>query len=253
MATIAPLTVQLIALTQFHQPVDIDWDNDAQPPTGPQALIEFAGRACYESFDKPNAHTASNDSYIRHIMEVGHMSLLEHANATVYVRGISRSATHELVRHRHFSFSQLSQRFINPLETAVVVPEVIAGDEELSRLFMNTVDEARFAFDEILRELENKHIDEPNALLRIKQARQAARSVLPNAQESRIVVTGNFRTWRHFIGMRASEHADKEIRNLAVACLKVLQPEAPTVFGDFEIATLDDGSQMATSPYVTDF
>ncbi|MDY6050586.1 MAG: FAD-dependent thymidylate synthase [Corynebacterium sp.] len=253
MATRAPLSVQLIALTKFSQPTDIAWDNDAPNPTGPEALIEFAGRACYESFDKPNPHTATNDAYLRHIMEVGHFSLLEHAVASVYVRGISRSATHELVRHRHFSFSQLSQRYINPDDMAVVVPDVIAADEELSRLFVATVDESRFAFDEILRELELKHAEEPNALLRVKQARQAARAVLPNAQESRIVVTGNFRTWRHFIGMRASEHADKEIRTLAVACLKVLLPEAPTVFGDFEIATLDDGSEMATSPYVTDF
>lgn len=250
MAKAVPLSVDLIACTSFVAPADIDWSTDA---TGGEALVEFAGRACYESFDKPNPRTASNDAYLRHIMEVGHIALLEHATATLYLRGISRSATHELVRHRHFSFSQLSQRFVHPEESSVIVPPLIAEDEDLLRLFNRAVDESRFAFDELLDALEEKLVDEPNALLRKKQARQAARAVLPNATESRIVVTGNFRSWRHFIGMRATEHADVEIRKVAVECLKVLQLQAPTVFGDFDIATLRDGSEMATSPYVTDF
>lgn len=250
MAKAVPLDVTLIACTNFVAPSDIDWSTDAE---GGEALVEFAGRACYESFDKPNPRTATNAAYVRHIMEVGHTALLEHASATLYLRGISRSATHELVRHRHFSFSQLSQRFVHPDESSVIVPPLIAEDEELMRLFDRAVDEARFAFNELLDALEEKLADEPNALLRKKQARQAARAVLPNATESRIVVTGNFRSWRHFIGMRATEHADVEIRRVAVECLKVLREQAPTVFGDFEIAQLADGTEMATSPYVTDF
>ena len=78
----------------------------------------------------------------------------------------------------------------------------------------------------------------PNATLRRKQARQAARAVLPNATETRIVVTGNYRAWRHFIAMRATEHADVEIRALAVECLRELQRVAPNVFADFEIGRL---------------
>ena len=118
---------------------------------------------------------------------------------------------------------------------------------------MQGVDEARFTFNEMLAALEEKLAEEPNALLRRKQARQAARAVLPNATESRIVVTGNYRAWRHFIGMRATEHADIEIRTVAVECLRLLKGMAPTIFGDFDIATLSDGSEMAVSPYVTDF
>ena len=251
MATHADLSVELIALTEFHKPEGIEWTTDAVD--SPEALVEFAGRACYETFNKPNPRTSTNAAYVRHIMEVGHLSLLEHASASMYVRGISRSATHELVRHRHFSFSQLSQRFVHPGETEVVVPDEIAGDEQLERRFMRTVEDTRFAFEEILSSLEQKLSDEPNALLRMKQARQAARAVLPNATESRIVVTGNLRAWRHFIGMRATEHADKEIRTLAVECLKILAKECPVVFGDFEVTRLSDGSEMATSPYVTDF
>ena len=82
-----------------------------------------------------------------------------------------------------------------------------------------------------------------------KQARQAARSVLPNATETRIVVTGNYRAWRHFIATRASEHADVEIRALAVACLRRLATIAPNVFADFVITELADGTEIAASPY----
>ena len=250
MAHHVDLNVQLIACTEFTPPMDVEWTTDAE---GGEALIEFAGRACYESFDKPNPRTATNEAYLRHIMEVGHTALLEHASATMYIRGISRSATHELVRHRHFSFSQLSQRFVHPDDASVIVPPLIREDDDLNRLFDRAINESRFAFDELLDALEDKLGEEPNALLRKKQARQAARSVLPNATESRIVVSGNFRSWRHFIGMRATEHADVEIRHVAVECLKLLQEIAPVVFGDFQVATLSDGSEMATSPFVTDF
>ncbi|MDO5075737.1 FAD-dependent thymidylate synthase [Corynebacterium sp.] len=245
------LDVQLIAASEFFPPVDVAWDNDAA--SGGEALAEFAGRACYESFDKPNPRTASNEAYLRHIIEVGHLAVLEHATATMYIRGISRSATHELVRHRHFSFSQLSQRFVHDGQPAVVMPPLIAQDPELAALFDQCVEDARFTFEELLQALEQRLSDEPNALLRRKQARQAARAVLPNATESRIVVTGNYRTWRHFIAMRATEHADVEIRRVAVECLKVLQRQAPVVFSDFGVSTLADGSEMAVSPYVTDF
>ncbi|AEX39759.1 Thymidylate synthase thyX [Corynebacterium pseudotuberculosis] len=135
----------------------------------------------------------------------------------------------------------------------MIIPPLIAEDPELRRLFLHAVDESRFAFTEILSALEEKLADEPNALLRKKQARQAARAVLPNATESRILVTGNFRTWRHFIGMRATEHADVEIRALAIRCLRLLRDQSPVLFGDFEESMLADGSYMATSPYVTDF
>lgn len=87
-----------------------------------------------------------------------------------------------------------------------------------------------------------------NATLRRKQARQAARAILPNATETRIVVTGNYRAWRHFIAMRATEHADVEIRALAVECLRQLQTLAPSVFGDFTINELADGTSVAASP-----
>lgn len=250
MATAKKLKVDLLAATQFFPPADLDsaWQVD-ETATAAESLVEFAGRACYETFDKPNPHTAANDAYLHHIMEVGHTALLEHATATMYIRGISRSVTHEFVRHRHFSFSQLSQRFVHSGDAQFVMPDAVAEDDELSRLVEQAVDDSRFVYNELLAALEDKLADEPNALLRKKQARQAARAVLPNATESRIVVTGNYRAWRHFIGARASEHADVEMRRLAVECLRLLQQQAPSLFSDFHVSTLSDGTHMAVSPY----
>jgi thymidylate synthase (FAD) len=245
---VAPPVVQVIAYTQFAPPAEVPWDTDAD---GGQALAEFAGRACYESWDKPNPATATNAGYLRHILEVGHLSVLEHGSVTFYLTGISRSLSHELIRHRHFSYSQLSQRHV-PERAAVVEPDVIAGDPELHARFLAAAEASLVAYTELLEGLEKKFADAGNATLRRKQARQAARAVLPNATETRIVVTGNYRAWRHFVAMRASEHADVEIRALAVACLRELRRVAPNVFADFSISALPDGTEVASSPLVAE-
>jgi thymidylate synthase (FAD) len=238
--------VQLIGWTNFATPEGVAWDTDAE---GGQALAEFAGRACYQSWSKPNPATATNAGYLAHILEVGHLSVLEHGVVTFYITGISRSLTHELIRHRHFSYSQLSQRYVPERDAAMVEPEVIANDPELHEQFMAATQAAVTAYEQLLGGLEQRFADVPNATLRRKQARQAARAVLPNATETRIVVTGNYRAWRHFIAMRATEHADVEIRELAVECLRQLQKVAPNVFADFTISTLADGTEIAASAY----
>lgn len=246
--TVSP-RVQLVAKTEFLPPEDVPWSTDAD---GGQALAEFAGRACYQSWGKPNPATATNAGYLRHILEVGHLSVLEHGTVSFYMTGVSRSLTHELIRHRHFSYSQLSQRYVPERDAAMVEPDAIAADPELHALFMEAAAASVKAYEELLAGLEKRFADVPNATLRRKQARQAARAILPNATETRIVVTGNYRAWRHFIAMRATEHADVEIRALAIECLRQLQAAVPNVFGDFEIATLDDGTEIASSPFVTE-
>lgn len=249
MPDIVPLRVQLVAKTEFVAPDDVPWSTDAD---GGQALAEFAGRACYQSWSKPNPRTATNAGYLRHILEVGHLSVLEHGSVSFYLTGVSRSLTHELIRHRHFSYSQLSQRYVPERNAAMVEPEVIAGDAELHALFTEAAEASVKAYEGLLEGLEKRFADVPNATLRRKQARQAARAILPNATETRIVVTGNYRAWRHFIAMRATEHADVEIRQLAIECLRQLQREVANVFADFEIATLEDGTEIASSPFVTE-
>ncbi|GAA1833972.1 FAD-dependent thymidylate synthase [Luedemannella flava] len=237
--------VQLIGFTQFQAPPDVPWSTDAD---GGQALAEFAGRACYQSWSKPNPATATNAGYLAHILEVGHLSVLEHGTVTFYFTGVSRSFTHELIRHRHFSYSQLSQRYVPERQAAMVEPDVIADDPELHKLFVAATEASVQAYNDLLAGLENRFAEVENATLRRKQARQAARAVLPNATETRIVVTGNYRAWRHFIAMRATEHADVEIRELAVECLRQLKDVAPNVFADFTISSLPDGTEIAASP-----
>jgi thymidylate synthase (FAD) len=246
---IVPLQVQVIAQTLFTPPADVPWESDAD---GGQALAEFAGRACYQTWDKPNPATATNQGYLRHILEVGHLAVLEHATVSMYLTGVSRSLTHELIRHRHFSYSQLSQRYVPERDAALVEPAVISEDPDLHERFLAAADASLGAYNDLLEALEKRFADVPNATLRRKQARQAARSVLPNATETRIVVTGNYRAWRHFIAMRASEHADVEIRELAIACLRELQRVAGNAFGDFRISALADGTEVAASPFVTE-
>lgn len=244
---------QVIAWTHFEVPDEVPWDTDAD---GGQALAEFAGRACYQSWKKPNPATATNAGYLHHILEVGHLSVLEHGSVTFYLTGISRSLTHELIRHRHFSYSQLSQRYVPERDAAMVEPDVIAADPELHAKFLAASDAAVTAYTELLEGLEKRFAETglpgAHATPMRKQARQAARAVLPNSTETRIVVTGNYRAWRHFVAMRASEHADVEIRALAIACLRELKTTAPNVFADFEITALPDGTQVASSPMVSE-
>ena len=249
MPEIVPPSVQVVAYTTFEVPPEVPWDTDAE---GGQALAEFAGRACYQSWSKPNPATATNAGYLRHILEVGHLSVLEHGSVTFYMTGVSRSFTHELIRHRHFSYSQLSQRYVPERNAAMVEPDVIAEDPELHERFVRATEAAVTAYTELLEGLEKRFAGVEHATLRRKQARQAARAVLPNATETRIVVTGNYRAWRHFIAMRASEHADVEIRALAVMCLRELKRVAGNVFADFEITALPDGTEVASSPFVTE-
>jgi thymidylate synthase (FAD) len=246
---IVPLRVQVIAQTQFSAPADVPWETDAD---GGQALAEFAGRTCYQAWDKVNPATATNAGYLRHILEVGHLAVLEHASVSMYLTGLSRSLAHELTRHRHFSYSQLSQRYVPGADATFVEPAVIAADPDLHEAFLAAADAALDTHRRLLNGMEKALDGVPNATLRRKQALQAANAVLPTATETRMVVTGNYRAWRHFIAMRASEHADVEIRRLALACLRELQRVAVHVFQDFRISSLGDGTEVAASPYVTE-
>nr|WP_240188341.1 FAD-dependent thymidylate synthase [Nakamurella flavida] len=237
----------MIGRTEFLPPADVPWQTDAD---GGQALAEFAGRACYRSWSKAVPATATNAGYLEHILQVGHLSVLEHSSATFYLTGISRSVSHELVRHRHFSFSQLSPRFTPAGGPGVVEPAVIAADPALHERFSTAVQAAAQAHADILRLLDEAAVDAPDGALARKQARQAARGVLPAASRTDLVMTGNLRAWRHLIGTRATEAADVEIRSLAVAVLEQLQALAPHAFADFRISDLPDGTRLAASPLV---
>jgi thymidylate synthase (FAD) len=243
-AQIVQPRVQLVAWTEFRTPAGIDWQTDAE---GGQALAEFAGRACYQAWTKNQPATATNAGYLRHVIDVGHLAVLEHASVSLYLTGISRTLSQELTRHRHFSFSQLSQRYL-ATEPSVVEPAAIAADPELHAAFVAAVTAAEQAHRTLLNLLTERDAPGEQAALGRKQVRQAARAVQPAAMEARLVMTGNYRSWRHFLAMRAGEHADREMRQVAVLCLRELQSVAPRVFADFTVSDLADGSQVAGSP-----
>ncbi len=140
MAKTAPLRVQLIGKTEFVAPPDVPWSTDAD---GGQALTEFSGRACYQSWSKPNPRTATNAGYLQHIIDVGHFSVLEHAGVTFYITGISRSCAHELIRHRHFSYSELSQRYVPEPDSHIVMPPGMEDDPELQQILAAAAERAR--------------------------------------------------------------------------------------------------------------
>lgn len=201
-------------------------DPDATPV---ESILEFAGRACYQSFGKPNPATVKNADYLAHIIGEGHESVLEHGSASFYITGVSRAFTHEQVRHRHHSYSQLSQRFVNERAAAVVVPPALRGDETALQILAEAQAAAQDAYSSLVN-----HLMYERGLDR-KPAREAARAVLPNMTETRIVVTGNFRAWRDELERRCTLAADAEIREICLQILDILKQLAPSVFADFLI------------------
>ena len=233
------------ALAKFLADEHVTWQTDTE--VGAERLAEVAGRVCYMSYGKGRK---TNKEFIGHILEVGHGSVLEHGVWSFLVTGVSRSFTHELIRHRHFSYSQLSQRYVDESDSDYIEPDVIADDPELHRVWTGAVNAARLAYDELVKGLEARFTDVPEKTLRRKMARQAARSVLPNATETKIFFTGNARALRHFIELRGSEHAEVEIRKVAVQVLKLMQQEAPNLFGDYTLEPLADGTFATRTPHV---
>ena len=207
-----------------------------------EVLNEIAGRTCYMSFGKGRK---SNQEYLENILSSKHGSVLEHAVWNLLITGVSRALTHELVRHRAgFGYSQLSQRYVDESEARYVVPPLYQEDEELRLKWQQTIECARKAYVE-LAEATAQYVQQKHSEMaprdRRKWARQAARSILPNACETKIFVTGNSRAWRHFLELRGSPHADTEIRLLAVEICKVLKRESPNIFHDIGLVDEPDG------------
>jgi thymidylate synthase (FAD) len=233
-------------LDRFLADHGVAWQTDTE--VAAEHLVEAAGRVCYMSFAKPRP--GGNASYIGHILEVGHGSVLEHAVWNLLFTGVSRSLTHELIRHRAgWGYSQLSQRYVDESVGEYVEPDAIAQDPALHQLWLDAVGQVHSAYVQLTEKLQEKFADEPDRTLRRKLARQAARSVLPNATETKIFATANARALRHFIELRGSRHAETEIRKLATAVLRVMQKEAPHLFGDYELVPLPDGTFEADTPH----
>ena len=145
--------------------------------------------------------------------------------------------------------SQRSQRFVDEKDCSFVEPDPIADDPELHAIWLEAIQSSHRAYARLAEGLAAKFAGIEDRTLRRKKAREAARSVLPNATETQIFVTANARALRHFIEARADGSADAEIRKVAVAMLKILQVESPNLFGDYTLLDLTGGGQAADTPY----
>ena len=234
-------SVTLIARPQFLEPAHlaVQWKGESSDG---EKIAEFAGRLCYMSQHNPAGRSTAE--YLKNILRQGHGSVFEHSTYVMLIEGISRSCSHELVRHRAgWGYSQLSQRYVDESHAAFVMPPAIMGDPDLEAEWTRQVQAAQTAYVASVERLMIRYGWVEDKVHRRKMAREAARSVLPNATEVKIVVSANVRAWRTMLELRLGEGAELEIRRMAVSCLRVLQQEAPGLFADFEIYETTEGSE----------
>lgn len=239
--------VTVLARPVFAEPahLPVQWQGES---TDGERLAEFAGRLCYMSQKNPAGRTTRD--YLENIKKQGHGSVLEHANYSLLLEGISRSLTHELVRHRAgFAYSQLSQRYVDESEANFVVPPAVIGDDALVAQWKAQMEGAQATYVALVEKLMERYSWVADKVHRRKMAREAARGVLPNSTETKIVVTANARAWRTMLELRSGEGAEQEIRRLAVLVLRTLQAEAPGFFADFEVYTAADRVESARISY----
>tara|TARA_Y100001960_G_scaffold325890_1_gene409103 strand:- start:400 stop:1197 length:798 start_codon:yes stop_codon:yes gene_type:complete len=235
--------------------------NDEELPPVPESIragnddsgsiIEVSARLCYMSFGRGRKDI---EDFVNNLLAKGDGSVFEHVNYGFVITGVSRSLTHELVRHRAgFAYSQRSQRFVDESNSPFVIPPAIAknANTKSEKILREAIENSTEAYNSLVIELEKTL---PEKLFetqwdRRKAVRQAARAILPNATETKIFVTGNVRAWRHFIEQRGAGYADWEIRKLAINILNILAKEAPLLFGDFTINDLPDGTKTAKPKY----
>ena len=197
----------------------------------PERAIATVARLCYAPVGAAELMETMPPERVRSvlstIMASGHFSTLEHASYTFAVDGVSRALTHQLVRHRIASFNQQSQRYVKFKEGLdTVKPESVADDDEANHIFNEAIDAALAAY---------------RALLDRGIPAEDARYLLPNAAESKIVITMNVRELLHFFKLRCCKRAQWEIRAMANEMLELARPTAPFVF-------LDAGAPCVSGP-----
>jgi thymidylate synthase (FAD) len=219
-------------------------------------LCKTAGQLCYMSFGPRRTTNENAAGYFERLTSAGHGSVLEHASFSFLLYGISRSVTHELVRHRAgVAISQVSQRYVSGAVLRFVERPEYQDDRELHALFEERADRAAVEYEAMAGRLLERQ-EQGAALLDAqyktdarKKVQQTARSLLPNETEAPMVFTGNVRALRHIIEMRADEHAESEIRNLAIRLFLCLVTSDPILFHDYQLLTLPDGTYKVTTKY----
>lgn len=195
---------------------------------GPEETVAMAAKLCYSPADitslKGKIETKDQKTFVEKLIKMGHMSPIEHTSFTFAIEGISRACSHQLVRHRVASYSQQSQRYVSE-ESGFdyVIPPVIKEDKELKKTFVSFMEEAQKAYNAMVKKLNDKGV-------KGESANQDARFLLPNAAETKIMVTMNARELLHFFKQRCCNRAQWEIRKMAEEMLKLVKDAAPTIF-----------------------
>lgn len=238
--------VRVIASTRMETEVvpGTDWEHqwvtepqmESQPETSDGGhVIVYCGRKCYKSARRPNPATADDRDYIeRTLFEQGHFSIAEHVHITLEVGGFDRAFTHEHIRHRHFNYSQESQRFVNMEDLRIALHPSIRNDSNLREQTLRAV-------QDVVRDYRTQVADLTEKGLTRKQAREAARSLIPNCAEAPIVITGNVRSWIEMIERRIQPDADAQIQEYARLALEALTPIVPEVFVPFRNHLIEQG------------
>lgn len=221
-----------------------------------ESLIKFSGQLCYMSLGEKRTKNADAARYLEHIKDSGHGSVTEHATASLLVYGISRSLTHELVRHRAgTAFSQLSQRYVSGKLLRFVERPEYQKDPVLHERFERWIDMSASEYDHRAERLLERQKGGDESLTADRQTdlrkrvNQAARSALPNETETALVFTGNVRAWRYIFEMRAAEGAEVEIRALIYLCFTMLKQMWPFLTQDYEVVTLSDGTYAVQTKF----
>ncbi|HCL4448311.1 FAD-dependent thymidylate synthase [Clostridium botulinum] len=200
-----------------------------------EKLIASAAKLCYSSSGiedlQNNLDKEKVDKFLNMLMSYGHESPIEHVSFTFGIEGVSRSLTHQLVRHRIGSYSQQSQRYVRLDQFEYVIPPSVEKDEEAKKIYIEAMKNCQKSYDDIASILKEKYIN--NGLRDIdaeKKAIEDARYVFPNACTSKIIVTMNARSLMNFFRHRCCNRAQWEIRELAEIMLFEVKDVAPTLF-----------------------
>ncbi len=181
-------------------------------------IIERAARTCHASI----ANSGTNPYFIQALLKLGHLSILEHVSVSFRVLGVSRALSHQLVRHRHLSFSQESQRHVEP-KFYYVIPKSIEKDKKTKEIYKDC-----------LKEIQAAYIH----LIKLGVPKEDARFLLPNAIETKLYVTGNLRAWLEFFKQRLDKSAQWEIRDLSKALWLWLSHEYPDIFNKIVLGNI---------------
>jgi thymidylate synthase (FAD) len=234
--TVWGYTVMTQELLDFLPPAEedaFDEDGTARPLSAADYIGSAAGKICYARLPNwRNPATNTVEKYVKNILDLEHYSVLAHASITLYIEGVSRALTHELVRHRFLGFSQASQRYQDSGSLDWVCPPLALDDEFAQWLLGRQFDAALTAYDDLYDQFAEANEGKFDKHMLRKRSREAARAVLPNMTETQIVVSGNYRAWRDFLLQRLDPTADLEIMRLGDIVLGIMRQYAEQSFSD---------------------